>query len=121
MRVRLIAGSESVPATLYDNPTAADLASLLPVSVDMRDLFGREKAGPLARGLVQGARAQSTFEVGDLGYWSPNGDLAVYYNHDGATIPTPGIIMVGRLDDAGDVGLFADVSGPFVLRIEVGS
>jgi hypothetical protein len=36
---------------LADNPTARDFASVLPLNVSMKDLFGREKYGDLPKAL----------------------------------------------------------------------
>jgi hypothetical protein len=64
----------------------------------MSDLFGREKAGPLPRAISVDGPHSSSYELGDIGYWSPGHDLAIYYRQDGDRIPSPGIIKVGHLD-----------------------
>ncbi|MEP9324901.1 cyclophilin-like fold protein [Paraburkholderia phymatum] len=92
-----VSGKE-LRGTLGDNPTAHEFASLLPIHVVMSDLFGREKAGSLPRAISVGGPRSSSYEVGDIGYWSPGHDLAIYYRQDGDRIPSPGIIKVGRLD-----------------------
>src|SRR5204863_420761 len=40
MRIRLVIGSRQATATLADNAAARDLASMLPLTVPMTDLFG---------------------------------------------------------------------------------
>jgi hypothetical protein len=97
MRIRLAIGGASATAHLYDNATARDFASLLPVSITLHDLGGREKAGTLPRELT-GGQGQSEYRAGQLGYWSPGHDLALYYRQDGFRIPGPGIVMVGEID-----------------------
>ena len=92
-----VSGKE-LHATLADNPTAREFASLLPIHVTMSDLFGREKAGPLPRAISVDGPHSSSYELGDIGYWSPGHDLAIYYRQDGDRIPSPGIIKVGHLD-----------------------
>jgi hypothetical protein len=32
-------------------------------------------------------------------YWSPSAHLAIYYRHDGESIASPGIIVIGKIDD----------------------
>jgi hypothetical protein len=64
----------------------------------MSDLFGREKAGPLPRALARGGRPRHTYSVGDIIYWSPGPDVAVYYRRGGSAIPDPGIVLLARLD-----------------------
>jgi hypothetical protein len=36
--------------------------------------------------------------VGDVAYWSPSHDLAIYYRQDGELIPSPGIIPIAKID-----------------------
>ncbi|MGH9025769.1 MAG: cyclophilin-like fold protein [Acidimicrobiia bacterium] len=116
MRIRLTNGDQSATVTLLDNATARDFASLLPFTLTMHDLFGREKAGPLPRALASDGEPQSTYRVGDVGYWSPSNDLAIYYDDDGETIPSPGIIMIGTVDSGLDV--IASVDDSFQLTID---
>lgn len=93
MRIRLTVGGAIATARLYDTATARDFAALLPVTITLHDLGGREKAGPLPRPLLAGD-GQSTYRAGQLGYWAPSHDLAVYYHEDGFRIPPPGIVML---------------------------
>jgi hypothetical protein len=116
MRIRLTIGYAAAMGTLLDNETARDFASLLPVTLDMHDLHGREKAGQLPRRLGEGGEPQSTYEVGDLGYWSPSHDIAIYYADDGETIPSPGIIPMGRI--ASGLDAIASAGDAFQLTIE---
>jgi len=53
MPIRLTIGGRTATATLTDTLTARDFASLLPLTVEMHDLFGREKPGQLPRPLQQ--------------------------------------------------------------------
>lgn len=114
MRVRLRVSDATATATLYDNPAARDFASLLPVTVRMSDLFGREKPGALPRPLA-GGTAQATYRVGDLGYWSPGHDLAIYYRDDGERIPAPGIVIIGHIDTG--LSAIADAGDNFQLTV----
>ncbi|MEU0945442.1 cyclophilin-like fold protein [Streptomyces canus] len=54
MRIRLTAGDTVLDATLADNATAHKYASLLPLTLQMSDLFRREKYGHLPRPLAAG-------------------------------------------------------------------
>ena len=49
MKLNLNIGGKIVAATLADNATARDFVSVLPLSVSMNDLFGREKYGDLPK------------------------------------------------------------------------
>jgi hypothetical protein len=102
MRTRLTINGASATARLDDTATARDFASLLPVTVTLSDLGGREKAGALPRALVAG-EGQSGYRTGQLGYWSPSRDLAIYYHQDGFRIPSPGIVMIGEIESGLEV------------------
>ncbi|MGW3981899.1 cyclophilin-like fold protein [Streptomyces mirabilis] len=103
MRVRLTAGDTVLEATLDDNETARDFASLLPLRLQMNDLFQREKYGHLPRSLAAGGMPQFSYEIGNIGYWSPGPDVAIFYDHDGRSVPAPGIVILGEIDSGADV------------------
>jgi hypothetical protein len=96
-RITIMAGDRPMTATLYDNPTARAFAATLPFAVTMHDHRDQEKAGPLPRPLSTGGPAQRDFTAGEIGYWSPTADIAVYYR-SGDGLPSPGIIMIGKVD-----------------------
>jgi hypothetical protein len=103
-RVRLSIGNSETTATLLDNETARDFAALLPVTLDLHDLLDREKPGQLPRALSEAGGHQFTYEVGDVGYSPPSQDVAIFDADDGQrTIPSPGIIFLGRVDSGLDV------------------
>ncbi|MBB5399445.1 cyclophilin-like fold protein [Paraburkholderia youngii] len=98
MKIKVNVAGKELQATLADNPTARDFAALLPIRVSMDDLFGREKAGSLPRAISTGGPSSDVYQVGDIGYWSPRHDIAIYYRQDGEKIPSPGIIKIGHFD-----------------------
>jgi hypothetical protein len=98
MKITLKIGGKAVTATLTDSKTAHEFVSLLPLTVTMSDLFGREKFAHLPRAISTDGKRTHTYEVGDIAYWSPGPDVAVYYRHDDEEIPRPGIIVIGKLD-----------------------
>lgn len=116
MRIRLSVGDAVATAALHDNATARDFASLLPLRLRMHDLYGREKAGGLSRALAAGGQPRSTYEAGQLGYWKPSHDLAIYYRNDGERIPAPGIVIIGQVDSGLDA--IATAGDDFWLTVE---
>jgi hypothetical protein len=116
MRIRLTIGGKQLTATLADNATANEFVALLPLSLSMKDLFGREKYAGLPKALSQPGPSKTTYEVGDIAYWSPSHDLAIYYHQDGETIPSPGIIPIAKIDDG--VEAF-NVKGTVKVMIEL--
>src|SRR5438093_5912479 len=98
MKIRLTIDDKVITATLNDSKTTRDFISLLPLTLTMNDLFRREKFAHLSRAISEEGKRTHTYEVGDIAYWSPGPDVAIYYQHDGEKIPNPGIIVIGKLD-----------------------
>src|SRR5215469_1697676 len=98
MKIKLTIKDRVLTATLQDNKTAQDFVSLLPLTLTMNDLFGREKFGHLPRAIFEGGERTHSYEVGEIVYWSPGPDVAIFYRHDRQAIPDPGIIVIGKID-----------------------
>jgi hypothetical protein len=98
MKINITISGKTLTATLADNPTARDFVSFLPLKLSMNDLFGREKYGDLPRAISEEGPRTHSYQVGDIAYWSPDHQLAVYYRHDNQTIPSPGVIPIAKID-----------------------
>lgn len=98
MKININIAGKTLTATLADNATARDFVSALPLSVSMKDLFGREKYGDLPKALSAKGPRKNTYEVGEIAYWSPDHQFAVYYHQDGESIPSPGVIPIAKID-----------------------
>ena len=98
MKIDINIGGKILTASLADNATARDFVSLLPLNVSMKDLFGREKYGDLPKALSENGPRKNTYEVGEIAYWSPDQQFAVYYHQDGESIPSPGVIPIAKID-----------------------
>ena len=103
VRIRLTIGDQEATGTLDDNPAARDLVSLLPLTVPMGDLFGREKPGPLRRALTGEVEPVFMYRVGQIAYWPPGRDIFVVYDGDGLPVPSPGLVPLGTVDSGLDV------------------
>ena len=103
-------------AHVIDTETARDFVSLLPLTLEMRDLFGREKSGDLPRPIAEGGPRTRAYEVGDVIYWSPSAHLAIYYRHVGQSIPSPGVIVLAKIDSGNEV---LNVHGSVKVTIEI--
>ena len=112
---RVVIGETVLTGRLFDNATADDLTSLLPLTLTFRDLNGKEKMSPLPRKLsVNGMPAGDDPQVGDLGYWAPDGNLVLYYGDVGYWT---GIMRIGEID--GDMEAVARQSGAVNATIEL--
>jgi hypothetical protein len=116
MKIQIKVKNTLLRATLLDSEAARDFASLLPLSLPMNDLFRREKYGHLPRAISEGGKRTHTYEVGDIAYWPPGPDVAIYYRNDGERIPQPGIVVLGRIES----GIEAlDLPGSMNVTIEL--
>jgi hypothetical protein len=116
MKLKLKIGEKEIAARLIDNETTRDFISLLPLTITMNDLFSRERSGDLPRRISEGGQRARTYEVGDIIYWSPSAHLAIYYRHDGETIPSPGIIVIGKISSGVEA---LSVPGPVRVTFEL--
>jgi len=98
MKININIGGKTLSASLADNATARDFVSVLPLNVSTNDLFGREKYGDLPKALSENGPRKNRYEVGDIAYWSPDHQFAVYYHQDGESIPSPGVIPIAKID-----------------------
>ncbi|WP_405637214.1 cyclophilin-like fold protein [Streptomyces sp. NBC_00056] len=106
MHLRLTIGGHTVDATLNDSATARDFAALLPLTLDLDDFQGTERVADLPRKLsTDGAPESSDPKAGDLAFYAPWGNLALFYR-DGH--PSPGLVIFGHLTDQDDIARLAN-------------
>lgn len=110
-RVRILSPWGTVNAVLADNPSAHALLRRLPIELPMRDHLRQEKTGKLSSPLPEHTRTVQ-FINGDLGLWGQS-DFVIYYAN--GTVPSPGIILLGRIE--GEAQLF-NRPGTTTVRIE---
>lgn len=108
-------GDVVVQGELWDNPTARDLVSLLPLELVFSDYNSVEKTASLPRALtMNGVPAGADPEPSDIGYYAPGNVLVLYYGDVGYW---NGIVRLGRMLDNGE-GIVAQTSD-FTARIEI--
>jgi hypothetical protein len=100
MKMRLRVNGKTITAKVIETPTTRDFISLLPLTLTMNDLSRREKFAHLPRAISSEGKHTRTYSVGDIAYWPPGPDIAIYYHHDGEIIPDPGLIIIGKLGSA---------------------
>ena len=114
MQIRLTIDGQSTTATLMDTPTTRDFVALLPMTLTLEDYASTEKIAYLPKKLsTQGAPPGVDPDVGDIAYYAPWGNLAIFYRDFGYSA---GLIKLGRFD-AGIEAL--DVRGSLNVAIEV--
>jgi len=114
--IRLTVNGKTILAKLIDSETTRDFISLLPLTLTMNDLCRREKFANLPRTLSSEGKHKHTYAVGEIAYWPPGPDLAIFYRHDDESIPDPGIIGIGRIRS----GIEAlNIRGPVKVTVEL--
>jgi hypothetical protein len=96
MKVRMTIEGTTVTATLDDNGTARDFASLLPMTLTLKDYAATEKISDLPKKLsTHGAPRSYKPIAGDITYYAPWGNLALFYK-DGKD--SSGLVRLGSID-----------------------
>ena len=113
VKVRFHFDKHTVSAILYDNPSARDFASMLPLDLKIEDYSNNEKIAYLPRKLTEeGSGPFGNERPGDVGYYAPMGNVVLYH---GAYRYSSGLVRLGRIEGAIEPLL---TRGTFPLRIE---
>jgi hypothetical protein len=96
MKIRIDINGTSATATFDDTAAANDFVSLLPLTLTLEDYNRTEKISDLPKKLsTQGAPAGVEPSRGDIAYYAPWGNLAVFYKD----FPySRGLVKLGRID-----------------------
>ncbi|MDH6221085.1 cyclophilin-like fold protein [Streptomyces pseudovenezuelae] len=101
MDIRVSLDGRPVDATLNDSPAARDFAGLLPLTLDLEDFHQTERIADLPRRLtISGAPEPAAPKAGDLTYYAPWGNLALFYR-DGPSASAD-LLILGHIDADAD-------------------
>lgn len=96
MKISIETAGTVISATLDDSETARDFAALLPLSLTLEDFAATEKISQLPRRLsTAGAPDAITPKAGDLAYYEPWGNLAIFHRDFRRS---PKLVRLGTLD-----------------------
>lgn len=96
MKLRITVDGTERTATLSDSRATRDFLALLPLTLTLEDYAGTEKVSDLPAPLSnEGAPEGSDPSVGDIAYYAPWGNLAIYYRDFGYS---SGLIILGKID-----------------------
>jgi len=113
MKIRIKFEDKVLMATLIDSKTARDFVSQLPLTLTLEDYAVTEKISDLPKKLsTEGAPSGSDPSVGDIAFYAPWGNLAIFYR-DAAY--ANGLIILGKID--GEAAAF-NVPGSMEVTIE---
>ena len=95
LKILLTVNGKSITATLDDNPSARDFHSLLPLTLNLDDYAATEKISYLPRKLSKDEAPDGVAPVvGDIAYYAPWGNLAIFYKDFGYS---KGLIKLGTI------------------------
>lgn len=96
MKIKIKVGEKEATAALNDSEAARDFVSLLPLTLTLEDYAKTEKVSDLPKRLsTKDAPSGSDPDVGDIAYYAPWGNLAIYYKDFGYS---DGLVILGRID-----------------------
>ena len=96
MKIRLKVGDTVLTATLIDSATTRDFISLLPLTLTLKDYAETEKISDLPKRLsTENTPSGSDPSVGDIAYYAPWGNLAIFYRDFGYS---SGLVILGKID-----------------------
>ncbi len=112
MKIRMDVEGALVTATLDNIPASRDFVALLPLTLTLTDYAATEKISDLPRKLsTAGAHRGSSAKTGDIAYYAPWGNVAVFYRASGYA---NGLVKLGSLDAPAEV-----FSRPGPLRVTI--
>jgi hypothetical protein len=97
MKIRMTTeGGDVITATLADTAAARDFAALLPLDLLLADYASTEKISDLPRRLdTAGAPPGFAPSAGDIAYYAPWGNLAVFHKDFAYSA---GLVRLGKID-----------------------
>lgn len=114
MQIKITGDDTEITGTLVDNKATQDFIALLPLTLTLEDYGNTEKIYYLPERLsTQDAPEGMDPAVGDITYYAPWGNLAIFIRDFGYS---SGLVLLGRID--GDVNALG-VPGPINVTIEL--
>lgn len=93
--VRLTVGNHTLTATLEDNATTRAFVEMLPMTLPMLDLYGREMCYRFTDALPTDAASTQGYEVGEIVYYPPRHSFVILYAQNGERFQMQ---KMGRID-----------------------
>lgn len=101
IKVLITIEDTEVVALFNDNAASRDFLALLPVTLTLQDYHNTEKISDLSKTLsTQGAPEGIDPQTGDITYYAPWGNLAIFYRDFSYS---RGLVRLGRIESGIDV------------------
>lgn len=115
MKIRLITEDAVLTATLEASAATRDFVAMLPLTLTLRDYAGTEKVSDLPKRLsTSGTPPGMDPAAGDVAYFAPWGNLAIFYRDFGYS---SGLVKLGHIHSG--LEKLAKARGDVVVRIEL--
>ncbi len=96
MKLKITVGETELTATIDNNKTARNFIAMLPLTITLEDYANTEKIFyPSEKLRTEGAPAGYAPSSGDITYYAPWGDIAIFYKDFGYA---SGLIYLGKID-----------------------
>lgn len=96
MILKMTIGQDEYIAKLIDSKAVEGFITQLPLKLTLQDYAGTEKIGDLpARLSAEGSPPGTAASIGDLAYYAPWGNLAIFYKSSGYA---SGLIKLGSIE-----------------------
>lgn len=100
MKIKITIEHDEYTAALTDSKAAMDFLALLPMTLTLKDYANTEKISDLpARLSTAGSPEGTVASIGDITYYAPWGNLAIFYRDYGYA---SGLIKLGRIETGGN-------------------
>lgn len=115
-KIRIVTKDRTLTATLDDGAASRSFAKLLPLRITLKDYNRTEKIADLPKRLsAEGAPVGIEPSAGDIAYFAPWGNLALFYRDFGYS---KGLIRLGRIDGDPSVLISEDSIPVTIERID---
>jgi len=96
MKINMVIDNVILLASLNDSEAARDFAAMLPLTLELNDYAATEKISDLPAKLsVEGSPEGTRALKGDIAFYAPWGNLAIFYKDSGYAA---GLVTLGQLD-----------------------
>lgn len=115
MKIKLTIGQDEYMATMNDSKAAKDFIALLPMTLILKDYAETEKISGLPKRLsIAGSPDGTAASIGDIAYYAPWGNLAIFYRDFGHA---SGLIKLGNIGSGGKK--LASYKQPIEARLDL--
>lgn len=113
-KIKITVGNDSATANIFDNPAARDFLRLMPMTFTLKDYNSTEKVSDLPQKLsTKQAPEGMTPARGDITYYAPWGNLAIFYKD---FTYSRGLIILGKVESNSKI---LEQEGPFKATFEI--